>query len=109
MIRDINDPYIFIHSSTLKSLNTYWSSLWTADRSIFVQRERQRDEFYVINSIKPGPESIGIIRRLSQARKMCAKLLAQGGLRQFEGRSWRGFHHHLTLCFMAHYLFRRQF
>ena len=24
------------------------------------------------------------------------------GLDHFEGRSWRGLHHHLTLCFMAY-------
>lgn len=24
------------------------------------------------------------------------------GLDHFEGRSWRGFHHHITLCFMAY-------
>jgi SRSO17 transposase len=24
------------------------------------------------------------------------------GLDHFEGRSWRGLHHHITLCFMAY-------
>jgi SRSO17 transposase len=38
-------------------------------------------------------------RRVEQGyRKMSEKL----GLGHFEGRSWRGLHHHLTLCFMAY-------
>jgi SRSO17 transposase len=30
------------------------------------------------------------------------QLKEESGLDHFEGRSWRGLHHHLTLCFMAY-------
>ncbi len=31
------------------------------------------------------------------------RLKEELGLDHFEGRSWNGFHHHITLCFMAYY------
>src|SRR5205807_1759296 len=41
-------------------------------------------------------------RDLGLAEEVCRRMKAGLGLDHFEGRSWRGFHHHAALVMLAH-------
>ena len=46
---------------------------------------------------------IALTKRFELVQDACVRLMVTGGLRRFEGRTWQGLHHHLTLCCMAEY------
>jgi len=83
-----------------------WSPL-TGSSSRYLYWYYNPDDFfsyYLINRADiPRDDMIHMNTAVYTARKLGAELLDHGGLKRFEGRSWRGFHHHITLCFMAHY------
>lgn len=78
----------------------------------FVLCHRERADYlqlYITNEAEgAAARHVRMVLKLKAARRMCAKLLENGGLRRFEGRTWRGFHHHITLCFMAYYFSMQQ-
>lgn len=85
--------------------NPPWNPMHGFERYLFWNRTPNNFfAFQLINRADtPRAELARINTAVFAARKMCLNLKNQGGLRRFEGRSWRGFHHHLTLCFMAHF------
>nr|WP_244224282.1 transposase [Corallococcus sicarius] len=60
---------------------------------------------YHLSSLPPGTALKELVR-LSKLRwrveRDYQELKGEVGLDHFEGRSWRGFHHHATLCMVAH-------
>ncbi|MCY1072967.1 IS701 family transposase [Archangium sp. miwbw1] len=60
---------------------------------------------YYLSSL-PGDTPLKQLVRLAKLRwrveRNYQEMEAEVGLDHFEGRSWRGFHHHATLCMMAH-------
>jgi SRSO17 transposase len=47
-------------------------------------------------------ELVSLLRARGQAEAQCARLAEEFGLRHFEGRSFQGWHHHVTLVSAAH-------
>ncbi len=68
------------------------------------RNEKQPTRFHL--STLPAHISLKQLVRLSKLRwrveRDYQELKAEVGLDHFEGRSWRGFHHHVTLCVVAH-------
>jgi hypothetical protein len=65
--------------------------------------------FYLLRSgMWENPQIIKLTGELGRAIQWGEKIKSGYGLKRFEGRSWKGLHHHVALCFMA-YLFRRRF
>jgi DDE superfamily endonuclease len=50
----------------------------------------------------PLPYLIGLLWLGRQAKRVVQRLQDESGLRHFEGRSFRGWHHHVTLVSVAH-------
>ena len=88
---------------------TAWDSVLGVDRYVIHHGgTATMPNLHLINHPNiPRKELITAIEAIPAVRALHLYLVDKGGLRQFEGRSWRGFHHHITLCFMAHYFFRR--
>jgi SRSO17 transposase len=65
---------------------------------------------YVCNA--PASVSLETLARLSGMRwpiETCFEESKQYlGMGDYEGRSWRGWHHHMTLCILAHFFLVRQ-
>jgi SRSO17 transposase len=65
-----------------------------------------RDQFKYFVSNAPSNISlkkmVEWIHQRWQIEQGYQQLKEELGLDHFEGRSWRGLHHHLTLCFMAY-------
>jgi SRSO17 transposase len=65
---------------------------------------------YLCNA--PGTTSLETLARLSGMRwpmETCGEDSKQYlGMGDYEGRSWRGWHHHMTLCILAHFFLVRQ-
>ena len=59
--------------------------------------------FYLTSSPDMQSSLVGLTKQLLAACELRDELVAHGGIRRFEGRTWRGLHHHLTLCFLAHF------
>lgn len=66
--------------------------------------EKEPTNFWLSNL----PESTNL-QQLVTAAKMCRvaergyeELKKEVGLNDYEGRNWRGFHHHVTLCIAAY-------
>ena len=75
------------------------------ERWLLIERHRDgRYKYYVSNA----PRSTSVRRLLHWAHQRWKieqsyqQLKEELGLDHFEGRSWRGLHHHLTLCFLAY-------
>ena len=47
-------------------------------------------------------EGVGLWKTRWQVEQGYQQLKEELGLDHFEGRSWPGFHHHATLCFLAY-------
>jgi len=47
-------------------------------------------------------EAVGLWKTRWQVEQGYQQLKEELGLDHFEGRSWPGFHHHATLCFLAY-------
>jgi hypothetical protein len=89
--------------------NDYWNRLLGFDRYLFWHgRLEGMAGLYLMDKVDlQRSELISLTQRIKMAREASRILMDQGGLRRFEGRKWRGLHHHVTLCFMAHYFTRR--
>ena len=70
--------------------------------------EGQVDPYHVYVAWLKQPPAKGRVLRLSRGRWPIEQYFQRGkddlGLDHYEGRSWRGFHHHLTMSAIA-YLF----
>jgi SRSO17 transposase len=68
-------------------------------------KQQQAPTKYYLSSL-PGDTPLKKLVRLAKLRwrveRDYQEMKAEVGLDHFEGRSWRGFHHHATLCMMAH-------
>ncbi|AKQ65125.1 Mobile element protein [Myxococcus hansupus] len=68
------------------------------------KNEKQPTKFHL--STLPASISLKQLVRLTKLRwrveRDYQELKAEVGLDHFEGRTWRGFHHHATLCAVAH-------
>lgn len=74
------------------------------------QCETEALKTYVCNA--PPTTSLGTLARLSGMRWPIETCFQEGkqylGMGQYEVRSWRGWHHHMTLCILAHFFLVRQ-
>jgi len=75
------------------------------ERWLLIERHRDgRCKYYLSNA----PRHTSVRRMLNWAHhrwkieQSYQQLKEELGLDHFEGRSWRGLHHHLTLCFLAY-------
>src|SRR5262249_17088428 len=68
------------------------------------RRREGADQILVVNAF--GRRRVPSTRRHCQAamadRRDYQELKQEVGLGHFEGRGWRGFHHHATLCIAAY-------
>ncbi len=72
---------------------------------LIIEKESSGDiNYYVSNFPKETPleELIYLVRQRWTVEQGYQRLKEELGLDHFEGRSWIGLHHHLTLCFMAY-------
>lgn len=71
--------------------------------------EAPEDKYYLANA--PADTSLGGLVRVSGLRWPIEACFAEGrqelGLDHYETRSWRGWHHHLTLVILAHHFLVR--
>jgi SRSO17 transposase len=72
-----------------------------------IERPKKRirtDEILAIHSA--GGASLKSLLKINRHRwiieRDCEELKQELGLGHYEGRGWRGFHHHATLCIAAH-------
>jgi SRSO17 transposase len=91
-------------NSDLDESNGQWQPCWLVGD----WPEGQADPFHVyVAWLKQAPNK-GRMLRLSRGRWPIEQYFQRGkddlGLNHYEGRSWRGFHHHLTMAAVA-YLF----
>jgi SRSO17 transposase len=75
------------------------------ERWLLIERHRDgRYKYYLSNA--PRPTSMRTLLNWAHQRwkieQSYQQLKEELGLDHFEGRSWRGLHHHLTLCFLAY-------
>jgi len=68
---------------------------WRTDGSIRYALSNLADE-------TPMLEAVGLWKTRWQVEQGYQQLKEELGLDHFEGRSWPGFHHHATLCFLAY-------
>ena len=73
-------------------------------RWLIVERRASGElKYYVSNQVEMQPaQIIKLLHRRWQVEQGYRQLKDELGLDHFEGRSWRGLHHHVTLCFMAY-------
>jgi len=72
---------------------------------LIIEKESSEDiNYYVSNFPKETPlkELIYLAHQRWTVEQGYQRLKEELGLDHFEGRSWLGLHHHLTLCFMAY-------
>ena len=75
------------------------------ERWLLIERTPgKKYKYYVSNA--PAETPVGKMVRWAHERwkveQGYQQLKEELGLDHFEGRSWRGLHHHMTLCFMAY-------
>ena len=72
--------------------------------------ETDERKTYLCNA--PAGTSLETLARLSGMRWPIETCFEQGkqylGMGDYEVRSWRGWHHHMTLCILAHFFLVRQ-
>jgi SRSO17 transposase len=75
-------------------------------RRIVAQRQWGRRQPFAlwITNLSPAqlPDVVKLVRLHEQVRGELAELEQAAGLQHFEGRSFRGWHHHVTLASVAH-------
>lgn len=73
---------------------------------LIVEHRPGNDEykFYVsdLPATKPKRELARLVKLRWRVERDYQEMKSQVGLDHFEGRTWRGFHHHATLCATAH-------
>lgn len=68
-------------------------------------RGEARPTKYALSSLPedtPLKELVRLVRLRWRVERDYQEMKGEVGLDHFEGRSWRGFHHHTTLCMVAH-------
>ena len=94
---------IYLHSD-LDEHTGNWPACWL----VVDWPEGQKDPYHVYIAWLKHPPAKGRMLRLSRGRWPIEQYFQRGkddlGLDHYEGRSWRGFHHHLTMAAIA-YLF----
>lgn len=94
---------IYLHSD-LDEKTGQWPTCWL----VVDWPEGQKDPYHVYIAWLKQPPAKGRMLRLSRGRWPIEQYFQRGkddlGLDHYEGRSWRGFHHHLTMSAIA-YLF----
>lgn len=90
--------------SDLNEKTGQWPACWL----VVDWPEAQADPYHVYVAWLKQPPAKGRVLRLSRGRWPIEQYFQRGkddlGLDHYEGRSWRGFHHHLTMSTVA-YLF----
>ncbi len=78
---------------------------------LLLRRQVETGELKTYLSNAPADTPLGTLVRLSGMRWPIERCLEEGkqllGLGDYEVRSWRGWHHHLTLCILAHFFLVR--
>ncbi|MCB5165285.1 transposase [Streptomyces bambusae] len=65
--------------------------------------EPQPGEFWITNVADRTPAQLFLLAKLADRVDLdCAEVCERVGIRDFEGRSFRGWHHHATLASVAH-------
>ena len=92
---------IYLHSD-LEEKTGEWPACWL----VVDWPEGQTDPYHVYVAWLKQPPAKGRALRLSRGRWPIEQYFQRGkddlGLDHYEGRSWRGFHHHATLCIAAY-------
>jgi SRSO17 transposase len=74
-------------------------------RWLLVEWRRDGSIRYALSNLPPTAtlaDAVGIWKSRWQVEQGYQQLKEELGLDHFEGRSWPGFHHHATLCFLAY-------
>ena len=81
----------------------YWRRPGAA-RWLLIERRGEEFKYYLSNLPASASVSsmIGLAHRRWKVEQGYQQLKEELGLDHFEGRSWPGFHHHVTLCFLAY-------
>ena len=75
------------------------------ERWLLIERHRDGSYKYYLSNAPPHTsvkQMVGWAHHRWQIEQGYQQLKEELGLDHFEGRSWRGLHHHLTLCFLAY-------
>lgn len=84
-----------------------WFSLPASTEQILAVRLRDQGDRYAVTQFPEGSRgrlAIMLARARQLAETRCQEMRSRLGLDHFEGRSWRGFHHHACLVMLAHSL-----
>jgi len=76
-----------------------------AERWLIVEKEAAGRTNYYVSNFSPEAtleEMVLTVHERWKVEQGYQRLKEELGLDHFEGRSWRGLHHHITLCFLAY-------
>jgi len=87
-----------------EAMHGYWRRPG-AERWLIIEKERSGRTNYYVSNFLPKASIEDIVLTVHERWKVeqgYQRLKEELGLDHFEGRSWRGLHHHITLCFLAY-------
>ena len=87
-----------------EAMHGYWRRPGT-ERWLIIEKERSgRTNYYVSNFLAKASieDMVLTVHERWKVEQGYQRLKEELGLDHFEGRSWRGLHHHITLCFLAY-------
>jgi len=87
------------------------TGLWLSNNGSLQFNETKAVLSAIASVPEPSSTTLNVLMRLAHQRwtieQDYQQLKEELSLDHFEGRSWRGLHHHLALCFMAFYFLNR--
>jgi hypothetical protein len=96
-------------AAVARRAGTTLASVWptadwgTGDAPLDLFTEESAHQFHhVVGNVPPGAAPLLLWQRGRQVADMFQTLCDRLGLDHFEGRSWRGFHHHACLVVLAY-------
>lgn len=85
----------------------YWRSELRAEQWLLIEwpkREPEPTKYFLstLAADTPIKELVRVVKHRWRIERDYQDLKQEFGIGHFEGRSWRGFHHHATLCIAAY-------
>ena len=84
---------------------------WVQERLVIIETLEGSDRWYCLVHAPNNIALADIVRQAGLRHRIeetFAEAKGEVGLDHFETRTWRGWHHHMTLCLMAHWFLLRE-